>query len=42
MTLGKLMNLYNHFQNYYDFTLTKKSYRELENKIIENEEWTPD
>lgn len=42
MTLGKLMKLYQHYQNYYDFTLKKISYRELEAKINESEEWIPD
>jgi hypothetical protein len=42
MTLGKLMNLYNHYQNHYDFTLSKMTYRELEEKIMQSEEWTPD
>jgi len=42
MTLGELMNLYNHYQNYYDFTLSKRTYKELEQKIMEEEEWIPD
>lgn len=36
------MNLYNHYQNYYDFTLSKRTYKELEQKIMEEEEWIPD
>lgn len=42
MTLGRLMNLYNHYQNYYDFTLSRKTYRELEKVINASEEWIPE
>lgn len=42
MTLGRLMNMYYHYQNYYDFTLKKVSYQELEEKINASEEWIPD
>jgi len=30
MTLKKLMKLYGHYKNQYDFTVTRKQYRELE------------
>ena len=42
MTLGKLMKLYRHYQSYYDFTLKKMSYKELEERINASEEWIPE
>lgn len=42
MTLKQLIKQYNHYQNYYDFTLKRISYKELEQKINESEEWIPD
>lgn len=32
MTLKKIMKLYEHYKNYYDFTLSRMSYQELEEK----------
>lgn len=32
MTLKKIMELYEHYKNYYDFTLSKMSYQEIEEK----------
>lgn len=32
MTLKKFMQLYEHYKNYYDFTLSKMTYQELEEK----------
>ncbi len=39
MTYRRFKNLYYHYQNYYDFTLRKQSYRDLEAQVMENEEW---
>lgn len=33
MTLRKMLNLYKHYKNNYDFQLKKVSYSELEEKI---------
>jgi len=33
MTLRKLLNLYEHYKNNYDFTLSKMSYQEMTEKI---------
>lgn len=32
MTLKKILNLYKHYKNHYDFTLAKISYQELEER----------
>lgn len=42
MTFSKLMKLYNHYKNHYDFTLRKMSYRELEKEASTRGEWIPD
>lgn len=42
MTFSKLMKLYKHYKNDYDFKLKRVSYFELEQKIMESEEWIPD
>jgi len=42
MTLRKLTKLYNHHKNYYDFTLKKISYKDLEEESIKSEEWIPE
>ena len=44
MTFKKWHGLYKNFKNYYDFTLTKKSFREIEEKIEKEEsgEWFDD
>ena len=33
MTIGKLLKLFNHYKNDYDFKLSGKSYRELQQEI---------
>lgn len=33
MTLRKLLNLYEYYKNNYDFTLSKMSYQELDERI---------
>ncbi len=42
MTFSKLMKLYKHYKNDYDFKLKRVSYFELEQKVMESEEWIPD
>lgn len=44
MTLRKWSGLYKHFRNYYDFTLTKRTFYETEQKIEKEEtgEWFDD
>ena len=42
MTFSKIMKLYKHYKNNYDFMLKKVSYNSLEEAIIKNEEWIPD
>lgn len=41
MTVTKLYKLYSHYKDLYDFQLTKKSYRELADEQIKQEEWLP-
>lgn len=41
-TYGKIMKLYQFYQDYYDFTLSRMSYKELNDKYNESEEWIPD
>ncbi len=36
------MKLYQFHQDYYDFTLSRMSYKELNDKYNESEEWIPD
>ena len=42
MTLSKLLKLYQHYKNNYDFKLSKTSYSELEEKIAHEGEWLSD
>ena len=42
MTFAKLMKLYRHYKNEYDFKLKRVSYSELEQRVMESEEWIPD
>lgn len=42
MTLKKILNLYEHYKNNYDFQLKKVSYRELEEKTNHRGELFPD
>lgn len=42
MTFSKLMKLYKHYKNDYDFKLKRVSYFELEQRVMESEEWIPD
>ena len=42
MTLKKLLKLYKHHKNYYDFTLSKRTYRELEEYADHEGEFLPD
>jgi len=39
LTYRTFKNLYHHYQNYYDFTLKQVSYKQLEEMVMENEEW---
>ncbi len=41
-TFSKLMKLYGHYKNHYDFMLKKVSYNDLEEAVIQNEEWIPE
>ena len=42
MTLNKLLKLYNHYKNNYDFNLSGKTYGELESIIAHDGEFLPD
>lgn len=42
MTFGKLMKLYNHYKNHYDFTLSRETYESLERRANTKGEWIPD
>jgi hypothetical protein len=42
MTLKKILDLYEHYKNNYDFQLKKVSYRELEEKANHRGELFPD
>ena len=42
MTLSKLLNLYKHYKINYDFTLSKKSYREIEEEQAHDGEFIRD
>ena len=42
MTLKKLLKLYRHYKNHYDFTLSEKTYRELEEIADHEGEFLPD
>ena len=42
MTLKKLLKLYKHYKNHYDFTLSRKTYRELEEYADHEGEFLPD
>jgi len=42
MTLVKLLRIYEHYKNNYDFQLSKKSYHELEEMINHDGEFIPD
>lgn len=42
MTLSKLLKLYQHYKNNYDFKLTKTSYSEREEEIAHEGEWLSD
>ena len=42
MTLRKLLKLYKHYKNNYDFKLSQKTYRELEELVDHEGEFLPD
>ena len=42
MTYKKLFLLHKHYQNNYDFQLKKVSYKDLHERIAEEEEWIVD
>lgn len=42
MTLRKLLRLYKHFKENYDFKLSGKTYREVEEMINHDGEFIPD
>lgn len=42
MTLSKLLKMYKHYKNNYDFQLTRKSYHELEELANHDGEFLPD
>lgn len=42
MTLSKLLSLYSHYKNNYDFTLSKKTYYELEEEADHDGEFIRD
>ena len=42
MTLKKWKKLYNHYQKNYDFQLKRISYKELSQRVSEEEEWIPE
>ena len=42
MTLKKLLKLYKHYKNHYDFTLSGRTYRELEEYADHEGEFLPD
>lgn len=42
MTLNKLLKLYKHYKNNYDFRLTHRTYRELEDMIDHEGEFIRD
>jgi len=39
LTYRKFINLYYHFQRFYDFKLRRISYEKLEELVTEEEEW---
>jgi len=40
MTLKKFMKLYKHYKTYYDFRLTNRQFKELEEKQNPSNNWT--
>jgi len=36
------MSLYDNYQTFYDFKLSKMTFKELNKKAIEDDEWIPD
>jgi len=42
MTLGKLLKLYSHYKNHYDFKLSGKSYKELDDMVAHDGEFIRD
>jgi len=42
MTFSKLMKLYKHYKNNYDFILKRVTYNDLEEAVARSEEWIPD
>ena len=42
MTLKKLLKMYRHYKNHYDFTLSGRTYRELEEYADHEGEFLPD
>lgn len=42
MTIKKLLKLYKHYKNNYDFKLSGRTYRELEDIIDHDGEFLPD
>lgn len=43
MTLKQWIDLYSHYKNHYDFTLSKRTYKELEEyqEKAQSDEWYP-
>jgi uncharacterized protein YjiS (DUF1127 family) len=42
MTLAKLLKLYKHYKNDYDFKMSNRTYRELQEMIDHEGEFLPD
>lgn len=42
MTLKKLLRLYKHYKNNYDFKISGRTYRELEEMVAHDGEFLPD
>jgi hypothetical protein len=42
MTLGKLLKLYKHYKNDYDFKMSNRTYRELQEMFDHEGEFLPD
>ena len=41
MTLRKFNQLYDHYKNYYDFEKTGRTFKELDEASMKEEEWLP-
>lgn len=42
MTLGKLLKLYKHYKNDYDFKMSNRTYKELQEMFDHEGEFLPD